>query len=218
MSERVDVHQAFSEQGNRAAEEIAARAVRDPRTLDELFEAASSPAKKVKNAAGKALRIVSEVDAASLYPRLGRFVALMDGDDTILKWLSIDIVGNLSFVDTERRVDDKVVQRFLALARDDALVTAAHAVDNLWKLAVNEPQHRKVITQGLLRVDSVSRRVDCRSILAGKVLVTFGRYYDSIADRRQRNRIVSYAKDHLDDPRSATRKKAAAFLKRHAAL
>ncbi len=215
VSESKSIYIEFRSRGGKASQDVALMAIKNHRLLEMLIEGAAAPEKKVKNAAAKALRIVSEMDPETLYPRLRFFVRAIDGEETILKWIGMDIVGNLSFVDREKKIDKRVLDKYFALLADESLVSAAHAVDNLWKIAVNKPRHRALITEQLLEADSVKRTADCWAILAGKVILAFGRYFDHMRTR-DRDAVIAFAQRQLDSPKKPTRKKAEAFLERFA--
>jgi hypothetical protein len=180
--------------------------------LNQVVEGTMASNKRIKNAAAKSLRIVSEIEPVMLYPRLSFFIKLIDGEDKILKWIGMDIVGNLSFVDKESKIDRKVLNRYLSLLFDEALVTAAHSVDNLGKIAINKPRYQKEITAKLLEADSTERTADCRAILAGKVIVAFTEYFNLM--KQDRTAVIAYAERQLNSPRKPTKNKAEAFLKK----
>jgi hypothetical protein len=213
VSKPIAIFDELKEKGNKAADDIAKMVIENRSLLNQVVEGAMASNKKVKNAAAKTLRIVGEIDPGMLYPRLSFFVKSIDGEDTILKWIGMDIVGNLSFVDKENRINKKVLNRYLSLLFDEALVTAAHSVDNLWKIAINKPRYQKTITAKLLEADSVERPADCRAILAGKVIVAFTEYFN-LMKAQDRTAVIAYAERQLNSPRKPTKRKAEAFLKK----
>ena len=69
MSARASVRNVLKAQGNAAALEIAERVLNDRSLLGEVVRSAESPTKRLKNAAAKTLKIVSEREPAVLYAR-----------------------------------------------------------------------------------------------------------------------------------------------------
>jgi hypothetical protein len=206
------IHDEFLDKGNKAAVDVAARAAKNRSLLKHVFDGTTSPKKRIKNAAGKTLKILGETEPKALYPRFDFFIELIDGDDTILKWIAMDVVGNLAFVDKDSKLNKKVLNRYLSLLSDDVLVTAAHSVDNLWKIAINKKRYQKEITTKLLEAEHVERNEECRRILAGKVISAFAGYFDQMS-KSERGDALRYAHRHLRSPRSGTKKKAETFLK-----
>jgi hypothetical protein len=213
VSKPIVIFEEFKEKGNKAADDVAKTVIENRSLLNQVFEGVMSTNKRVKNAAAKTLKIVSEIDPSMLYPRLSFFVKMIDGDDTILQWICMDIVGNLSFVDKENRINRKVLNRYLSLLSDETLVTAAHSVDNLWKIAINKPRYQKDITAKLLEAESVERKPDCRGILAGKVILAFTEYFN-LMKKKDRAALISFAERQLKSTWKPTRKKAETFLKK----
>jgi len=206
-----DVTGELHEKGNKGAELIAALATRDNAVLAEVFQAVKSSDKRTKNAAAKVLQLISREMPGRLYPRLAFFAELLEGDDNILKWIATDVIGNLAGVDAENRVDDRLVATFLRLLSDNVMITAAHAVDNLGRIALSKPQHRERITGALLRPDAVERQAECHNILAGRKIDAFARYCHLLDDLEP---ILDFVRRHLRNSRNATRNRAARFLKK----
>lgn len=213
MKKNIDVYNELKEKGNKAAENIAILTLKDISLLQHVLDGATSSNKRVKNAAAKTLKIISAKEPQMLYPKFDFFVDLIKGEDTILKWIAIDVIGNLSYVDTENKIDKKILKKFYKLLSDEVMITSGHSIDNLWKIALNKPRYQKEITAHLLEVDSIERNEECRRILAGKVILAFTQYFDLIDDKNK-EKILSYAKGHLNSSRHATKNKAKTFLQK----
>lgn len=178
--------------------------------LPQIFKGVSSENKRIKNGTAKILRTVSEEYPEKLYPKFDFFVEHMNGDDTILKWLAMDTIANLAPVDRENRID-KMLKKYYALLSDETMITAAHAVESLGKIAKAKPKYQDEITRQLFRVKTIERGPECRNILLGKVILAFDGYIDQIQDRDE---IISFVKKELNNSRNATKSKAEKFLKK----
>lgn len=211
MNREINIQEELRERGNKAADEAAKRAVADDEVLQQLFEGVSSSSKRVKNAAAKALRIVSESNPEKLYSQFDFFTGLMNGEDTILKWLSMDILGNLSAVDSGDKIDEKLLKQFFTLLANESLVTAAHAVDNLGEIALNKPLLKEKIVRELLKPDTTERLPDCHNILAGKKIDAFAPVIGGLDDRQG---VLSFVRENVNNPRNATKKRVERFLKK----
>jgi hypothetical protein len=98
---KVSVFNIFLKDGNKAAEKVAELAVKNKTVLKQVLEGVASEYKRVKNASAKCLREISRIKPEKLYPSFDFFVDLIDGDDTILKWNAIEVLSNLTEVETE---------------------------------------------------------------------------------------------------------------------
>ena len=148
------------------------------------------------------------------------FVKLIKGDDTILKWNAIEVLSNLTEVDTESKFNTKLLNKYILLLNDESMVTAANTITALGKVALNKPQFRKKITSELVKVDTLPHSPECRNILAGKAIEAFGLYVDELKDKPARltrsggKEIKLFAEKHLKNRRNATRKKVKDLLVR----
>lgn len=207
---KVSVSNIFLKDGNKAAEKIAGLAVKNKSILKQVLEGASSQNKKTKNASTKCLREVSRTNPKTLYHKFDFFVKLINGEDTILKWNSIEVLSNLTEVDTENKFNRKILNKYISLLSDESMITAANTISALGKVALNKPLLRKKITEELVKVDSLPHSPECRNILAGKALDAFGKYIDEMKDKKE---IIQFAEKNLKNRRNATRKKAERILR-----
>jgi hypothetical protein len=143
------------------------------------------------------------------------FLQLINGEDTILKWIALDVIGNTSAVDTKNRINKKILQTLYDLLSDESMITAAHAVASLGNIAVHKPRHRKEITAHLLRVEKINRNPECRNILIGHTILALTEYIDQIQDKEP---VLAFARRALENPRPATSKKAEKFLKQFSGM
>ena len=206
-----DILDILNEKGNKGAEEVALIVIKKNLLIKELFQGVAGSNKRVKNASIKALAIISRDKPTILYPYYKFFVNLIDSDDKILKWNAIDIVGNLSYIDSKNRLETKIIKKYFTLLFDEVMITAAHSVDNLWKFALNKPKFQKKITTELLKIDTIERNPECSNIIIGKTILAFKKYFHLVEDK---DPVFSFVKRHLNNKRSGTRKKAEEFLKK----
>jgi hypothetical protein len=202
---RTDVLNIFKKEGNKAAERVAELAVKNKSVLKQVLEGASSENKRIKNAAAKCLREISRINPKKLYPEFNFFVKLIDGDDTILKWNAIEVISNLTKVDTNSKFNGKILSKYFTLLSDESMVTAANTVTALGNVALNKRRLRKKITDELVKVDTLPHSAECRNILAGHAFLAFEKYVDEVRDKKE---IKLFAQKHLKNKRNATRRKA----------
>ena len=84
------------------AEGLAYKVFRNPDLLSEILAGVSSAEARVRFNSAKILRIISEKQPNILYSKIGFFIELLDSKNNILKWIAIDVIGNLASVDSEK--------------------------------------------------------------------------------------------------------------------
>jgi len=210
MSSKLSIHEVFLDKGNKAAEQVARQVMENKKLLPHLYDGVTGSHKRIKNAAAKTLQILSVRVPKRLYPQLDFFLQLIDGDDTILKWIALDVVGNVSSVDTENQINKKILQQLYDLLSDESMITAAHAIAALGRIAVHKPRVRKEVTAHLLCVENIQRNPECRDILIGHTILALTEYIDPLRDKKA---VLAFAQRALKNSRPATRKKAEKFLK-----
>jgi hypothetical protein len=189
------------------AEEIAEE-IENSGFLPEILNGISSENPRVRFKSAKILRIVSEQNPEMLYSKMDSFIRLLDSENNILKWNAMDIIANLTLVDSENKFDE-IFEKYYGLLSDESMVTAGHVVDNSGKIAKAKPYLQNKITTELLKVESIPRGQECKNILLGKVILSFGQYIDQV---KNKEKIISLAKRQLNNTRNATKKKAEKFL------
>jgi len=192
-------------------EELAEEAIKNKELLHELFNGVSSVNPRIKFGSAKILRIISERNPRLLYPNMEFFVNLLDSENNILKWNAMDIIANLTVVDSHNRFN-KLFKKFYGYLYEGNLITAGHVVDNSGTIALAKPELRDEVTKELLRVEKIPLPTEeCRNILIGKTMKAFHVYYDKI---KEKDEIVSFVKRQLNNSRKATRAKAEELLEK----
>jgi len=210
MSSKINIQKVFQEKGNQAAEQVARQIIENKKLLTPIYDGVTGSNKRIKNAAAKTLQILSARKPNLLYPKFDFFLQLINGDDTILKWIALDVIGNVSAVDTKNRINKKILQKLFDLLSDESMITASHSIAALGNIAVHKPRHRMEITAHLLRVEKIKRNPECCNILIGHTILALTEYIDQCPDKKP---VLAFARRALKNSRFATRKKTEKFLK-----
>jgi hypothetical protein len=189
---------------------IVRKAAKDKRLLSEVIAGVNSNKPPIKYKSGKILMILSEKHPEILYPKWDRFVTLLDSENTFMKSIGIRILSNLTRVDVKNKFD-KNFDRFYGLLDDESMITAASVVDNSGVIARSKPKLQDKITNKLLGIDKTSHGTECKNIIKGKAILSFGEYFE---EARNKKKIIEFMEKELKNSRSATRKKAERFLKK----
>ena len=125
---------------------------------------------KVKYGLSKELLQIGRETPKILYPYVAEWTRLLTQDNQILKWTAIDIIGYLSSVDTEDKID-ALVDDLIQFLHGGHLITISHAISSLAMIAGNKPRHGNKIWSELFDIRSNPFKSDtCRDIATGKVL------------------------------------------------
>jgi hypothetical protein len=167
---------------------------------------------KVKYPCSKKITALARRNPAALYPELEFFVKLLDHDNRILRWTAMDVIGALARVDNDRAVD-KLIIRLTELLNTGNMITANHAIIALTDIVLAKPEYQAEITGELLKVEHYNyETVECRNISIGKVILSIGRYFDILEDKRA---TIEFVRRQTRNTRDATRRKAERFLIRN---
>ncbi len=181
-----------------------------PVTEKELEEL-SSTNPRIKYGRAKKLIALSQKNPELLYPQIDFFVKLLQSSNNILKWTTIDIIGNLSAVDEDKKIG-KLLPRIFSFLNCGKLITANHAVYASSIIAHAQPKYSKRITKELLNVENYTYETgECKNIVLGKVILAFEKNFKNIEQKKE---VIDFVKRHSDNSRAATKKKALQLLKR----
>lgn len=165
----------------------------------------------IKYGFSKELLQVAADNPALLYTYFDDWVALLNVPNNILKWTAIDILGRLSAVDSENRID-KVLGKLIVLLHGGHLITTNHAVFALGLIARNKPRYRdRIIREWLAVAKDVFDTEECRDIAMGKVIEEFNGFQEEIRGNAE---ALEFIREAQDCQRNATRKKADKLLQK----
>ncbi|MCK5261690.1 MAG: hypothetical protein KAJ44_05880 [Thermoplasmatales archaeon] len=192
------------------AESIAKKVVKDERLLDDLLEGASSEKAVIKYKSLKALMLVSEQQPKMLYPEWDFFVKLLDDDNTFLRVIGATIIANLTRVDTKNKFE-KIFNKYYSLLEDESMINTANIAGRSGIIAKEKPHLQSKITNKLLAIDKTHHDSECKNLIKGKAILSFDEYIDEFKDKEK---IIQFVRNELQNTRPATRKKAEKFLKK----
>jgi hypothetical protein len=190
---------------------IAESVIDNPQLLPLILNGVYLEIKRAKFDSINILLIISRKNPEILYPHIKYFVELLDNDNFIITRYAIEIIANLSAIDCENKIND-LFDEFYNLIFGEYLVTAVQVVDNSWKIAKAKPDLQNKITDKLLEIERNEMDKKFQNILLGKVILSFDKYFHEIDDK---DKVISFVKRQLNNPRNATKVKAERFLRKH---
>jgi hypothetical protein len=146
-------------------------------------------------------------------PSWRRLVALLEHENKILQWSALLTLGNLAGVASRGRIE-ALLPRLLAPLRGPVMITAANAMRSAVQVALARPELAGLVAREILRVERARYATDeCRHIALGHAIQALERLLPLL---KRKEPALEMVRRQLDNPRPATRKKAAAFLARAA--
>lgn len=186
------------------SEQIAAGIITGKIAMGDIFEGVDSKIARVKFRSAKILRYLSENKPEMLYPYFNFFVRLMETDNKILKWNAMNIIANLSSIDSNLLFEE-IFDKFYNMLNEGNLITSSHIVEKSANIINAKPDLKGPIIKLLLQVETIPLPTEeCRSIICGKTIEVLSSSYDQIANKK---RVFDFVSKQLRSQRSATRKK-----------
>ena len=199
-------------------EAIAGQVIAHPESIAELVEAVQTEKGTAKYAYEKVLRLVSERQPELICPYFDVFVALLDSDNSFLKWGAIMTVANLVAVDVERKFEG-IFEKYYHPIKGPAMVTAANIIGSSARIAQARPELAPRIVGEILKVEKATyeRRgapsPECRNVVIGQAIDAFGQFFDLIPDQTA---VLKFVKRQLKNTRKPVVEKAEKFLRQRA--
>jgi hypothetical protein len=192
-------------------EEIADKVAASPELLPEVLGGLGAKKAPVRYGCAKVLRILSEKQPRVLYPYIDSFIALLDSDNSIMKWEAIHVIGNLAVVDGGKKIDG-ILGTYLAPIPGPVLVTAANVIGGAGKIASAKPHLADRVASEMLKVEHARyRTAECRNVALGQAIDSFDLFFEHIQDKQP---VIGLIERQLANTRNNTRKKAEKVLKK----
>ncbi|NLL27439.1 MAG: hypothetical protein GX259_01450 [Bacteroidales bacterium] len=166
---------------------------------------------KIKYGFAKELLKIAKENPEQLYEYFDYWVELMRSDNNILKWTAIDLIGYLSAVDIDNRID-YLMANLIKLLHGGVLITCNHSIFALSLIAKNKPNFKEKIIKELISISKDKFETDeCKNIAIGKVLEAIKPFVSEIKNNKS---AIAFIEDAAKSERSSTKKKAEQLLKK----
>jgi len=191
---------------------IADQALRAPALIGHLIAGLSAKEAAVKYGCDKALRLISARQPELLYPHFDFFSAMLDCDNSFLKWGAISTIANLARADTKNKFD-LIFDKYFSPIPGPVMITAANTIGGAARIALAKPWLADRIAVEILKVDKAKyRTAECRNVAIGHAIDAFDLFMDRVQDRKH---IIRFVKRQRVNSRAPVRRRAAKFLIKH---
>lgn len=206
--------QILSEIGEKGAdkEALAARVMANSALLAEVLGGLDASTARVRFGCAALLEIISEKQPALLLPHFDIFVALLDHPNNIFKWMALRLLGHLAAADSSNRFE-ALFDRFFSFITGPEMIAAANAMQAGAVIARARPEWADRIAREILKVNGAQYKTgECLHIGKAHALDALDSFFDLIQDREP---VRQFAREQLENPRPAARKRAERFLRKH---
>lgn len=162
---------------NQIDNEYAAKlALTDKNILAELLTGIQSTEDQIRFNSFKTILIISEHYPEILYPKWSFFETMFSSDNSYFKLIAIQIIANLTKIDTEKRFEKLFDKYFIELNTEKTMI-AAHIAGNAGKIAKAKPGLQSKITDILINIDCIykGKQID---LIKGYAIAAFDQYLD----------------------------------------
>jgi len=190
-------------------EKFAVEASNSETILDDLLALIHEKQEKIRFNSYETLRFVSESNPEKLYSKWNKLEYLLTLKNNYLKFIGINLLGNLVAVDTEK-LFEKCFEKYYGILREEVTIAPAYVVRNSWKIVQAKPHLESQITDLLLRLDAIHPGKQI-AMIKGEAIETFDHYFEISNNRAG---ILKFVRDQLESPSPKARKLAKTFLEK----
>lgn len=194
---------------NFTPEDLAVEASKSEKILDDLLALIHEKKEKIRFNSYETLRIVSETNPEKLYPRWQKMEDLLTQKNNYLKFIGINLLGNLVAADT-KGLFETCFEKFFGILKEEVTIAPVYVVRNSWKIVKAKPHLENQITDMLLRLDKIHPGKQI-AMIKGEAIATFDKYFDLSSNQKD---IIKFVTDQLENPSPKARKLAKEFLLR----
>ncbi len=191
-------------------ESLVNESISNPEILKELVNNLLKKEDTIRYNSHKVLLLVSEANPEILYPEWVFFVNLLKSKNNFHKVIGIQILANLSKVDTLNKFEN-IYDDYCDLLDAKSVMTTAHLAANIGKIAKNKPNLREKLTQVLLDIDKTHHEIGRKDLIKASVIDSFTEYFNEIKNKEE---IIRFVDAQLKSKSPKTKKKAEEFLKK----
>jgi hypothetical protein len=198
-------------------EALAQRVVASPESTPLYLSILAEDKGTTRYAAEKVLRRVSELHPELIYPYFDHYVALLDNENSFIKWGAILTIANLVDVDKEDRFSE-LFGKYYAPITGPVMITAGNIIRGSERIVASRPELMERVVDEVLKVEDAHYEKDgkpspeCRNIACGHAIDFFDVVYEQLTDK---HRVEDFVRRQLSNTRKAVAKKAERYLQRH---
>jgi hypothetical protein len=152
---------------------------------EDQFKGLLSKEDAVRSTAFNEILSISENSPEILYPKWDFFVHLLESDNNYRKYIGLYILANLTKIDSDNRFET-MFDAFFKHLSDDSVMIASHLAKVSGIIARNKPLIQKLITQKLLKIDTLGHTPQHRDQIKAYAVEAFDIYFQDVDDTEKK--------------------------------
>lgn len=190
---------------------IAEQVMQTPELIAGVIEGLSAEKAAIKYRCEKIIRIIGERRPELLYPQFDFFAAMLDHENSILKWGAIMSIANLARADRNNKFES-IFDKYFSPIPGPVMITAANTIGSSARIALAKPDLADRISTEILKVQGATyKTTECRNVAIGHAIDAFDQFFEYVRDK---DRIIRFVRKQLKNTRAPVRKRAEKFLKK----
>lgn len=171
---------------------------------------------QIKYCCAKNAIALSQEKPEVLYPDFDFFLQFLDGENHVLKWTAIIIIGNLSKADKKNKVE-KIIPKFIGFLNEKEMITANNTIKALVKIIEARPKIKNKILKEVIKVEKYKYynkgelSPECRNITIGHAIDALSEFKDDIKNKKE---FINFIKRQTKNTRQTVRKRADNLFKK----
>jgi hypothetical protein len=191
-------------------EAVAEKALADSGLLQKILDGLASKVETLRYNCHKVLMLISEMNGEILYPKWDYFVELLSSYNSYRKISAVQIIANLTKVDTENRFEE-IIDKYYGLLDDKSMIVAIYVASSSGKIVRAKPQLERKITNKLLDIDRTHHPEEHKPLIGAGAIQAFDEYFPKATGK---DRIIVFVKEQQNRNGPKTRKIAQDFLRK----
>ena len=191
-------------------ETVAEKASANRELLSEILDGLTSKEETLRYNCHKVVMHISETNSRLLYREWDFFLELLSSDNSYRKMSAVQLIANLTKVDTENRFE-QIVDKYYGLLDDKSMIVAIYVASNSGGIVRSKPQLEREITNKLLDIDRTHHPEGRKPLIKAGAIEAFDKYFTEATDKE---RIIAFVKEQQDCDSPKTRKIAQDFLRK----
>ena len=191
-------------------EAVAEEASSDKELLSEILAGLTLKGETLRYNCHKVLMHLSQRNGELLYTKWDYFVELLSSDNSYRKMSAVQIIANLTRVDTENRFE-KIIDRYYGLLDDRSMIVAIYVAASSGEIVRAKPQLEREITNRLLDIDKTQHPEERKPLMKAGAIEAFDKYFSEASDKES---ILAFVREQQNCDSPKTRKIAQEFLRK----
>jgi hypothetical protein len=192
------------------AKKIVKDVLKGEKKLSEVYDALTAKKEAIRYPNAIAIQTLGEEIPEKIYPKFDYFVELINSDNAFHRSIGLNVIADLTKVDTEMKFE-KIFEKYFDLLDDKSVMVARQLTMVSGKIMEHKQNLREKIVNKLLNIDKTHHDPNRSALIWGDIVEAFSMNFEELKDKKK---ILEFVKKQLKSASPTTVKKAKAFLEK----